>query len=609
MLWRPVPKGGQLRTLMLKRLRMLRHGLRDSRGDGAALWQEVLRRQLSLTPRALVWARLGVSPQGFDAARASDQELRDMLEMIAREFDAEIAAVEGIEELQRSLREGWSLTRGRIALSKDLVVCEVSKGDDSRTLRLSGPRATLAGQLLVQGLPLPGDSASGLDQPHLVLCIGSSDLSAGVLGKISLWEEEEGLPAASVRISRPFLSGLTVDYAAPVRALAVSGNVEQPIFTGLVGQVTHDDEETEIELHSLGAPLTEMGIGGLGIGAGVEVLEAIWSMMRTSGVPEDRIDIGFHGGPLETFEVTVPLEAIELDDELTVGEVILSPAIRRGTLPRRLGPRELRREFTNCDAWALVRVEQHTLLDAELDGAARIAATLAWLTANARYSFNKTPEGQLVDFDRAWTRTRLQARDVLYVRGLSTGRAWLRSPTGVLYVPVASSESVGRFSPGSDFGGMSDQFRESLNAWHRAATEADPVAAVAALWEAVEFYVAGVRGEKLFPKDLLASIRERATEGLTPEQTKRVENRIGELNSPSLMEKFRLALDREDVPILAGELEVLRRVRKARNDFQHGRSGTPPTEEDIRQALALVNRALIYNAGRASVPPDTRGSR
>jgi hypothetical protein len=42
---------------------------------------------------------------------------------------------------------------------------------------------------------------------------------------------------------------------------------------------------------------------------------------------------------------------------------------------------------------------------------------------------------------------------------------------------------------------------------------------------------------------------------------------------------------------------VLRRVRKKRNDL-HGRSREAPADTDLRYALALVNRMLVYRIAR-----------
>lgn len=91
--------------------------------------------------------------------------------------------------------------------------------------------------------------------------------------------------------------------------------------------------------------------------------------------------------------------------------------------------------------------------------------------------------------------------------------------------------------------------REALSAWRRAAEETDPLAAVVALWEAVEFYASGAKVPKIFPdKAARRSLKRRATEGLEGDQLRRMEDVLGMLNQPPLLVRLKAALEADGVP-------------------------------------------------------------
>jgi hypothetical protein len=139
----------------------------------------------------------------------------------------------------------------------------------------------------------------------------------------------------------------------------------------------------------------------------------------------------------------------------------------------------------------------------------------------------------------------------------------------------------------------------AISAWQRAVKAEDPVEALVALWEAIEFYVSGTKSEKLFTKSELKTIRKSATEGLSNDQERRVEEVLHMLNQAPLMVRLREALEEDGVPCSNEEFDLLRRVRDKRNDL-HGRSREAPSEIDLRYAVAIVNRMLLYRIGRLS---------
>ncbi len=85
---------------------------------------------------------------------------------------------------------------------------------------------------------------------------------------------------------------------------------------------------------------------------------------------------------------------------------------------------------------------------------------------------------------------------------------------------------------------------------------------------------------------------------LEGEKAERVSDILGRINEPPLMARLRTALEEDGVPYNDDELALLQRLRRARNDLVHGRSRVPPSETDLRYAIAIVNRMLVYRMNR-----------
>ena len=267
-----------------------------------------------------------------------------------------------------------------------------------------------------------------------------------------------------------------------------------------------------------------------------------------------------------------------------------------------LGPDYLRERYSEASAWALNLQTARTIFDAESKGLKAIDLALAWLTARAQYSGVAMPGGHPRRFKRAWTLSRVSRRDVIVVRGTATSRRWLRSPIDILLQPTLDLDQIEDIESVPLPPDLPIQMREALSAWRRAAEETDALAAVMALWEAVEFYTSGTQAPRIFQKATLKAVRRRATDGLEGEQLKRVQDVVARLNEPPLMVRLRVALDEDQVPYEDSELSLLQRLRQVRNDLVHGRSRETPSATDLRYAKAIVNRMLVYRIGRLTRP-------
>lgn len=65
------------------------------------------------------------------------------------------------------------------------------------------------------------------------------------------------------------------------------------------------------------------------------------------------------------------------------------------------------------------------------------------------------------------------------------------------------------------------------------------------------------------------------------------------LNSPPVMAKLEHAATSDGVALSLGDLQVLQRLRQARNHIVHGRSWTIPTHSDLRKGLGIATRLLL----------------
>jgi hypothetical protein len=74
------------------------------------------------------------------------------------------------------------------------------------------------------------------------------------------------------------------------------------------------------------------------------------------------------------------------------------------------------------------------------------------------------------------------------------------------------------------------QVAVAISTWQRAAEASDPVEAVIALWEVVEFYASGTEGETPFSSNELKTVRENATQGLNEGKKRRFEQVLNLLN-------------------------------------------------------------------------------
>jgi hypothetical protein len=392
-----------------------------------------------------------------------------------------------------------------------------------------------------------------------------------------------------------------IDYFAGLAVVAEQGVARYPRFTGSVVKADPAPEGVVIEAMSAVA-IAESLIGGLSA-RGVPHYELVYVLARAAGFREEQINIvGFPAPPRETFEVVVPVDGVDVGVPTDFAGVRFMPA-DRGL--RALGVLEIADEMRtafDAPAYALALATASRMLDAEEEGLAQIDLALSWLTVRLRYGLATLPDSRLLSFRRRESLARPGRRDLVSVRGLLTGRQWLRRPEVVQEERAVSLHRRPRLDP--DLPQLTLQERLALLALARATREPEPLARVHALWEAIEFYAKGTTVDLLFTNQDLEELRALLQNVLparfTERQRQRVIGQLDRLNDPPLLVRLRAALDVDAVPYADGDIELLSRLRRLRNKVVHGRSRELPQAEDVEHATSIVARMLVYRIARRS---------
>jgi hypothetical protein len=438
------------------------------------------------------------------------------------------------------------------------------------------------------------------DNWGVIVRFGEVEISgARIIGNVS--QPNSGPNTIELVIPNDLLIAAKPDYQAMVRIFACRGAERYAMFTGYVDRVSLEDGSTRISCVSQSQFASEVALGGFGY-RDVDPLEIVWAMVRFTGfAPEDITIEGWAPGPAETFEVSAAIEGLTLDEPVALGRVTLVPDDGIASrLADDMQPATLRTRYAEGPVWALVFRTARTLLEADTEGTREIDLALAWLTARTRYSSVVLPGGELpLSFGRHWTLSHVQQRDVVVARGLTTNRKWIRAQRHLPSSPKLTLEEIDDLEAPALPPDVPVEVSVAISAWRRAVGTSDPVEAVVALWEAIEFYASGTKVEKLFAPSELRTIRDNATEGLSDPKKYRVEHVLGMLNQAPLMVRLQEALEEDGVPYTEEELDVLRRVLSKRSDL-HGRSREAPPESDLRYAVAIVNRMLVHRVARSN---------
>lgn len=405
---------------------------------------------------------------------------------------------------------------------------------------------------------------------------------------VGLDEEAHGM-LGEVQVAAAPLAGAPADYRAKARLEAGIDNLTQ----GWVTKADPEGDEVAIEVRN-SVVFDETLIGQLSI-AGIDHNEVAWSMSRWMGmtpmVPGLR--------PFaETIAVAMPLTGLDLAAEIDLDPVRVTadrPLLE--IMAERLNPTPEKEAFLAAGAWALARVEAVVLAVAEETAVPLIEAAIDRLALEAQYSLATDPAGTPLPFARPALLTDPTAVRTVLAHGHRSGRTWMRS----LDNPPARTPTAGRRLV---LPAIPDDpaWTDALRAWRRAVREPDRLAAVGALFEAVEFYASRTTVPDILDKSDTRKVR-RAINGLglTPEQCRRLGDVLARANEPPLRIRLVAALDADGVPYSAEEIERLWNLREHRNDSLHGRRRATPDTDDLALAKGFVNRMLVFRAWKPSM--------
>lgn len=371
-------------------------------------------------------------------------------------------------------------------------------------------------------------------------------------------------------------------------------------FTGYVRSMEPDGEAAwRFEASSM-ATWEERPSGGISVAAGTPIPEVIWMTGRSAGLPPESVQIHNWRPPLGRIHVVIPVEGVSPQGELQAGPVGMTMDARLAERFAGLGPPVLQAGFVESGFWASVTVEARTMYDAEQRAIAEVQRVISRLALAARYSLTQTPDGTIRPFSRKRLLERIRMTKIAGVERLDSPGKWLRGFSHDTVVEPLDARVL--LGIEGDIGVGDERIDEAIAAWRRASAEEDPTTAVVALAEAIEFYVAGVKVERLFGDEQLDAIRSAASVGLAGEQLARVKDIVGLLNEPPFKTRLRQALSQDQVHHNPTEFRLLERFRTLRNKILHGQARVLPGDDELQQALALVNRLLLSRLHRLSGP-------
>lgn len=438
-----------------------------------------------------------------------------------------------------------------------------------------------------------GESA----RPVLRVYFGDVDVGPAVTS-IRTKNAINELASAKFDLDLVVAGGAHIDYLGEVRITAEVKGEEHPLFTGSVIEANPQEGSIKVRCGS-GVALQETLVPA--IASHVPGVEMIYLTLRHVGFPDERMRLdGLDELRVEPFEVIAPLVGVEVHDEVVVGAVRLVSAISGELTIASLELADsLRDRFLGATGYAVAYEAAARTALAEEQGLRSIDVTLGWLTVRARYGLARLPDGSALRFNRTRARTRVERGDSVFVRGMNTSRWWLRAIASNREDVVIDLSETDLLSPSLP-GPLSMQDQQAILAGLHAAAEADPLGRVTALWEAIEFYVAQTTLPKMFTTAEMKEIKASLPGTLTEGQRRRASDRLAELNSPPLLARLRAALAEDGVSVTAGEMALLQRLRRLRNDAVHGRAVELPRPDELEYATSVVYRMLVHRMARLS---------
>ncbi len=426
----------------------------------------------------------------------------------------------------------------------------------------------------------------------LVVHIGAAELP----GHAASWREAlNELSTAEFQILLEDASPEPVDYLAEVE-IKIDG---EKAWDGAVVKALPRGAKVHVSCIR-GVSMTETWMGATA-GEECPVADRAYALARSAGFSEDRIVIPeMEQLPLESIESVVALQGVEVPGRRSLGPITLVPAeMGRKALEAfdvdRLH-QDLRDAFADADCFAVVTTTASRLWDAERSALTDVDVALGWLAVRARFGLACLPSEQPQRYEREITRTLPRRGGAMAVKGLGSGRRWIRDPATLVSRPTLILDDLhGQLAPRLAHE-LAPLDRLALMAARRA-FDGDPIHRVVALWETLEHYAGGVSISPPFEKDELQRLRDDLPQWLSPAQRDRLLELVGLANDYPLKKRLKTALDQDGVPVSETEFARLWKLRKPRNRTVHGKPVREIEEEELEFACSLLSRALVFRLG------------
>lgn len=403
-------------------------------------------------------------------------------------------------------------------------------------------------------------------------------------------------PTARVRVPKAAFGQMPVDWHSDCELLSVQDGISTLLMRGTVYTVEPLDAETvELDIRSWPDLLHDVGTPGIAVEDAPRA-DVAWSVLMTAGLDPDSVSVeGKVELPVEEFRVIAPVYGLRVEQPTVVDRVQLLPSPHAAPMAVPPELSYLAEPFRSCSGIAVAEISAQTLFEAEQAGLAEIDYALGVVLLVQRVA--STDFRASLRYSRESAVANLGRYPVVAVLG-RWGRRWMRETRAVRPAGKgpATLEVEASWLPA--FADVPPQLRQAISSWRRAVEEIDGVPRLLALWEALEFYAAGVNLPRQFTRSDIKRLKERATVDLNPDQVERFEELIQQLNSPPLMAKLEHAAATDGVAVSLGDLTVLRRLRGARNDIVHGRRWIVQINSDLRKGLGVATRLLLARLDR-----------
>lgn len=453
--------------------------------------------------------------------------------------------------------------------------------------------------------------AKGGDELKLAVRFGGKEIRTGII----CWEAtpvNDPDRHGTLSFARGALS-VGVDYSAEVQVFDESDGSPEVLFTGIVwSALPRDDGGLDLEVRTGSQVLREQRMGGLILGANMSALEALYSLLRLGGVKPEKMMIEGISFPLRNpFEIAAPITGIHVTEPFIVGDVTfvsdgpVSKAVddllntpAAGTTMT--GGGNLLEGYRGASCWASTTVQASSLDVAEELGLAQIRQAIAWVSLCAKYSFSKLRDRDEREFRRdVSASSSIELSNIVHVRALRTAHRWLRCVDQPLALHIVNPAEL-------DLKDLSvpkltdDDVWQAVLCWERASNPISFRSKSSALWQGVEHYVKATEMSKLFSNAERKSLKRDVPYWMTPGQKVRYKEMIDKLNDVPLMPRLEEAIARDKAPISSDEFTVLQRSRRSRNMFEHGNVPSDSDSDDLRMAIGLLGRLLVYRLANYS---------